>query len=151
MATRWRKLQGVVVEGHQVASGRSEQTPYPKGSIELQLPHFQRCGIDLQGVFLGTINISIKPYVFKFIQAEYTFHHVKWIQDFPSEDFSFSRCIVLFHEYTYNGWIYYPHPETKSRDFQDESILEILAPFIPQVAYGVELTLQVNEEEIRIT
>ena len=50
-----------------------------------------------------------------------------WTDLHPPEHFSFSQCRVTFAAVDYHGWIYYPHPETKRRNFQDASLLEVIA------------------------
>jgi hypothetical protein len=52
-------VSGEVVPGYGVASGRSIASPYPAGTIEMQMPFFQTLGLDLRGCFAGTINLSI--------------------------------------------------------------------------------------------
>lgn len=52
---------------------------------------------------------------------------------------------------TYQGLIYYPHPETKIGHFQDPAIVEVLvSSFIPQIHYGDRVTVEVNPGEILI-
>ena len=50
----------------------------------------------------------------------------------------------------YEGWVYYPHPETKLRHFQNPSLLEVVAVHIPPIKYGDKLDVLVNSEEILI-
>lgn len=38
----WKIVEGVVKEGHQVASGMAKDSPYPRGTIEMQLPFLKR-------------------------------------------------------------------------------------------------------------
>ena len=71
-------ISGVVVQGHQVASGRAEPSPFPAGTIELQAPMFVQLGLDLSGAFMGTINVSVEPFYFRFRKPDYTFTDVKW-------------------------------------------------------------------------
>jgi hypothetical protein len=47
--------------------------------------------------------------------------------------------------------VYYPHPETKLRHFQDPSLLEVIAEPIPQIKYGDEVTIRLNPDEILIS
>lgn len=49
-------LTGIVKSGHQVASGRAENSPYERGTLEMQLPCFRDLGLDLSTFYLGTIN-----------------------------------------------------------------------------------------------
>ena len=51
---------------------------------------------------------------------------------------------------TYDGLVYYPHPDTKIGHFHDRSTLEILAPFISGIRYGVEVKLDINPDEITV-
>jgi hypothetical protein len=147
--TDWIVLRGRVVQGYRVASGPS--VDYPYGALSRQRPLFAAHGLDLTGCFNGTLNIDILPRTFAMIKPEYTFHRVEWTDLHPPEHFSFSRCKVVFREVEYEGWVYYPHPETKLRNFQDPSLLEVIAVPIPEIQYGDEVDVLVNAEEIKIT
>ena len=148
MDKRWAVVSGVVKQGHQVASGIAKDTPYPQSSIKIQKPFFLNLGLDLSSVFNATLNVSIHPRKFIVKNPEFTFRNVKWIENYPTEDFSFSRCQVKFADIQYPGFIYYPHPETKIAHFQNPSILEILAPFISGIQYGSCLEIMINPKEI---
>ena len=148
---KWQPVEGIIERGHQVASGMAKDNPYPKGTIEMQTPFFQKLGLDLSAFFPGTLNISISPKTFTLQQPKYTFKNVQWHQEYPPEDFSFSPCRIIFQEITYEGLIYYPHPETKIGHFQDPAIVEVLvSSFIPQIHYGDRVTVEVNPGEILI-
>ena len=129
MAREWVRLKGNLRQGYGVASGQSLQYPY--GSLERQVPIFRARGLDLTGCFLGTLNIDIRPLVFELVEPEYTFRDVRWTDLHPPEHFSFSRCRVAHESTECEGWIYYPHPETKQRHFHDPSLMEVIAPFVP--------------------
>lgn len=141
-------LSGVVVEGYRVASGPSKDYPY--GSLEKQIPLFKERGLNLERFYPGTLNISIAPATFELTAPEYTFRQVAWTNLHPPEDFSFSRCTLKFKGSEYAGFIYYPHPETKKRHFESDSILEVISMYIPDIKYGDKLEVQLNPEEIRI-
>ncbi|WP_013325005.1 hypothetical protein [Gloeothece verrucosa] len=147
---QWITLEGVVKEGHKVASGMAKDSPYPQGTIEMQLPFFKALGLDLTDFFPGTLNVSIYPHYFTLKNPQYTFKQVKWNPDYPSEDFSFCECRVYFENLHYHALIYYPHPETKIGHFQDRYTVEILAPLIPKIEYGDQIILQVNLLEIAL-
>jgi len=51
----------------------------------------------------------------------------------------------------YEGWVYYPHPETKLRNFQDPSLLEVIAYPIPEIKYGDEIKVHVNPDRIVVS
>ena len=149
---QWQTVQGIIARGHQVASGIAKDSPYPQGTIEMQTPSFQKLGLDLSAFFPGTLNVSISPKTFTVQQPEYTFKNVQWHQEYPSEDFSFSPCKVIFRDITYDGLVYYPHPETKIGHFQDPAVIEVLvSSFIPQIDYGDLIILEVNPRAIVIS
>ena len=50
----------------------------------------------------------------------------------------------------YDGWVYYPHPETKRRNFQNPSLIEVIAMEISGIQYGDALDVMVNPEEIEV-
>ena len=84
------------------------------------------------------------------LKPEFTFRGVEWTDLHPPEDFSFSRCRVIFKDVEYDGWVYYPHPETKLRNFQNPSLLEVIARAISGIRYGDELGVWVNGEEVAV-
>jgi CTP-dependent riboflavin kinase len=150
MNIEWIKVKGILIKGHQVASGIAKNSPYSQGTIAMQTSFFKKRGIDLTHLFPGTLNVSLAPRLFKVEKPKYTFRKVKWNPEYPAEDFSFSGCEIIIRENIYSGWIYYPHPETKIGHFQDESIIEIIAPKIDNLNYGDRLDLKVNQQEISI-
>lgn len=141
-------IKGIIIEGHRVASAPSGDYPY--GTLEKQKPYFKTLGLSLEDMYDGTLNVSIHPNTFKMRKPEYTFEHVEWTDLHPPETFSFSRCTVIFRGKRHAGWVYYPHPETKERHFQQPSMIEILAAFIPGIQYGAEIEIELNREEIQI-
>jgi CTP-dependent riboflavin kinase len=141
-------VSGVVVPGYRVASGTTDNSPYPKGTIELQAPLFKVLGLDLTPYFPGTLNISISPHTFVMRSPSYTFRDVHWMEGYPAEDFSFSPCKVLFDGSAYESLIYYPHPETKIGHFQNDSLIEVIAPLIAGLKYGDRVAITVNPAEV---
>ncbi|HRK88221.1 MAG TPA: hypothetical protein PK152_03720, partial [Anaerolineales bacterium] len=143
-----RTLPGILVRGHQVASRPSADYPY--STLEKQKPYFKRLGLDLGKYFNGTLNISISPLTYEMSAPEFTFPLVEWTDLHPPETFSFSRCKVRFRERVYEGWVYYPHPETKRNHFQDASLIEVIADEIEGIRYGDALEIVVNLREITV-
>jgi len=84
------------------------------------------------------------------VKPQFTFPHVEWTDLHPPEHFSFSHCKVIYNGVEYDGWVYYPHPETKLRNFQNPSLLEVIAKEIPDIQYGDALDVMVNTEEIEV-
>jgi len=147
----WVHVRGVVAPGYQVASGQSVDSPYPEGTIRMQQPFFAELGLDLSEMHPGTLNISIAPRWFTMHRPRYTFRHVEWTHLHPPEHFSFSPCRLVVEEVAYTGWVYYPHPETKARNFSTPNILEVLAPRIAGVCYGMPVRLLLDPSEITIS
>ncbi len=144
----FKRLPGILVRGHQVASRPSKDYPY--SSLEKQKPYFKSFGLDLYEYFNGTLNISIAPLTVEMTAPELTFPLVQWTDLHPPETFSFSRCKVIFREVEYSGWVYYPHPETKKNHFQNASLVEVITYEIPGIQYGDVLDVEVNSSEITV-
>jgi len=146
--TQWTLLHGYLAKGYRVASGPSADYPY--GALDRQRPIFAARGLDLSSYFNGSLNVDIHPRTFKMVKPQFTFHHVEWTDLHPPEHFSFSRCKVIYNDVEYDGWVYYPHPETKLRNFQNPSLIEVIAKEIPGIQYGDELDVMVDTEEIEV-
>jgi hypothetical protein len=116
----------------------------------MQRPYFADRGFDLSAYYPATLNVSIRPATFRLQAPELTFRQIAWTDLHPPEDFSFSRCRLEFGGRWYDGWIYYPHPETKVRHFQDPSLVEIIAPFIPGIAYDSPVQLALKSAEVKL-
>lgn len=115
----------------------------------MQLPSFAALGLDLSVYHLATLNLSIAPAHYKVGKPRLTFRNVKWHPTEPAEDFSFFDCrILLPGREPVSALIYHPHPETKPEHFQPDDLLEVLAPFIEGVSYGMQLVLEVPEEQM---
>ncbi len=145
-----QSIQGIVIRGHGVASGSAANSPYPHGTISMQLPFFKDAGIPVHDFWLGTINVSIKPKYFRMKKPLYQLKGVLWTEAHPAETFSFSRCKIDYENTSYSGLIYYPDPSTKKQHFQDPSTIEILAPFIVGIHYGSLVTVELDPEEIEL-
>ncbi len=150
MVDNWITIPGVVERGYMVASGKAVDSPYPGGTIAMQIPFFKELGLNLSAFYPATLNISISPYRFTVQSPERTFRRVEWTTRHPPEDFSFSRCRITFNGGTYEAWVYYPHPETKKRNFQSPSTVEVIAPLIPGLKYGDRVDLGLNTDEIHL-
>ena len=140
----------MVVKGHRVASGQNRNSLYPRGTIEAQKPFFRERGLDLSALYAATLNVSIAPRAFKLLKPAYTFTDIEWAPRQPPENFSFSPCSVIFNDRTYDGYVYYPHPDTKPRHHQPAGVLEIIAPRISGLAYGASVVLVLNPDEVSI-
>ncbi len=134
-------LQGLVVQGHGVASGVASNSPYPQGSVSMQLPFFKTLGLDLSDCWPGTVNVSLAPLTWSLVQADYCFERVIWTHLHPAETFSFVRLKLLWRQHNVDAWLYRPHPETKAAHHQANTVVEIIAPRLDGLAYGDNVQL----------
>ena len=149
------RLNGIVTPGYQVASGQAENSPFPAGSIDMQLPYFKQAGWDLHqlipNLYLGTININIAPLEAHVIRPDFVCCHVKWTDHIAPEDFLFVTCQVIHHNKTYDALVYYPSPHTKpamhKHNFQ---CLEILSSKIPNLCYNDPIQLDIKTSSVDI-
>ena len=146
---QWHTIQGTVIKGHRVASGPSDAYPY--GTLGKQKPYFKALGLDLDQYFEGTLNISIAPRTFEMKRSQYTFPLVEWTDLHPPETFSFSACRLHFAGDNHDGWVYFPHPETKTAHFQNPSVVEVISHRITGITYGDPVILHLNRGEIIVT
>ena len=116
----------------------------------MQAPHFAERGLDISGFYHATLNLSIAPKRFLIKQADYRFEQVQWVDGFAAETFSFVHCVVLFEGRQQPGMVYYPHPETKTRDFQNDSLIEVLTQRLDNARYGDKFTLLLPTDKVDI-
>jgi len=107
----------------------------------MQMPIFSKLGLNLYGFYPATINISIFPKKFVLKNPRLTFRGVKWSENHPAEDFSLTKCKLIFKHQIYEGYIYYPHPETKPDHFHDDSTIEVICRYIKNIYYGASVIL----------
>lgn len=143
-------LTGVVSKGHGVASGSAPSSPYPQGTLSMQLPIFRSRGVNLSHFHRGTLNVNIQPLRFRLVNPDVTLRQVVWTDRIPPEDFSFCACLLHVHDSAYRAVVYYPHPETKVEHFQSESMIEIIAPFVPGLSAGTSVSLSVCGTQVLI-
>ena len=140
-------VEGLIVAGSGAASGRTDDAPYPGGSLALQAPHFAAAGIDLTGYHLGTLNVDISPHVFVPIEPPVTIKDVRWTDAIPAETFSFFRCRIEVGSTAESGLVYRPHPETKVEHFHDPALVEVIARWIADADVGMRVRLQLRSSE----
>lgn len=117
----------------------------------MQLPYFLALGLDLRPFHPGTLNVNITPCRYRVIKARHTFDKVKWHPTEPAEDFSFFDVRAIRPGASaVEGFIYYPHPETKPEHFQQQGVLELLLPFVEGLRYGDEVRLEIPASQMAI-
>jgi hypothetical protein len=150
VAVDWLRVPGTVARGHGVASGQGAGTPYPRGSLAMQKPFFARLGLNLDGLYEGTLNLSIAPRRWRLVRPAHTFERLEWTHLHPPETFSFSRCRIQFTGRLHEGWVYYPSPQTKAAHFHNDTIVEVLMPWIDGLAPGGQLMLDLSAQECEL-
>ena len=142
-------VYGLICKGHGVASGLTDNHRYPRGTLYEQLPYFEEWGLDLSSYFLGTINLDIAPYEFVIGNPKYFFEAIPWSTYIPPENFYFFDVILNFEDKEYRGLIYMPDPHTKVDHIQENSILELIMPKIPGLAYGMKVCIEVEDKQLQ--
>ena len=149
MNAEW--LTGRLSAGHGVASGTSNESPYPDGTIRMQFPVFKALGLDLSGCYFGTLNIDFAPLEISLSIPDHLFEKAEWTDLHPPETFSFWQVEIKATEVeVLSGWIYYPHPETKERHWQSPTTLELLAPRLSGVEPGCTISLRDEQRRIKL-
>ena len=143
------KVSGLIRKGHGVASGLSDNQRYPKGTLHEQLPYFKERGLDLSSFFLGTINLDIAPYEFAIGSPKYFFNAIPWSAYIPPENFYFFDVMLFVGDREYKGLIYMPDPTTKVDHIQERSILELILPKISGLTYGMKVSIEVKDEQLK--
>ena len=128
-------INGIVVPGHGVASGRAEDCPYPGGSIALQQPFFKAAGLDLLPYFSGTLNVDLAPVIPNPERIVFD-GRLRWVESLE-ERFVISSIDLEVDGRRYAGLWYYPHPETKVCHFQRNTVVELLLPWINGLKAGM--------------
>ncbi|MES2597527.1 MAG: hypothetical protein V4662_19420 [Verrucomicrobiota bacterium] len=142
-------IPATTVQGHRVASGQNGNPLFPGGTLKMQMPSFKELGLDLSGFHLGTLNVSISPMSYQVVKARHTFREVKWHPTEPAEDFSFFDVVVHRDgETPVEGFVYFPHPDTKPTHFQKTDVLELLLPWTEGLGYGTRIEIEVPEEQM---
>ena len=94
MQATWLKAQ--LIQGHGVASGRSENSPYPAGTIAMQRPLFHDLGLDLSDCYAGTLNLSFAPLEVQLRDPDHTFAQLCWTDRHLLISFQDFSCLTLF-------------------------------------------------------
>jgi hypothetical protein len=134
-------IPGIITPGQGVASGKNEIDGGIRGTIRAQKRFFRQAGIDTDSLYDGTINVDISPLEYQPIKSSLTLRNVQWHPTWAPETFSLFACRLEFRGWTYDGFLYYPHPETKPVRFPGHHIAEIWTKYVDGVAYGHQVRL----------
>jgi hypothetical protein len=141
-------LPGRIVAGHGVAGGTSSGSPYPKGTISLQMPFFTALGLDLSGFHPATINVSTSPFAVMIVKPAFHFGDVGWTDVHGPESFDFVHVGLLLEHRRVAAWGYRPTKETKAGHPQPPEVLEVIAPFLPGLYLLDSLSLELDPHEV---
>jgi len=143
-------VSGMVIEGEKFTSGIAANNPYPCGTLTMQAPYFKQRGLNLKENFQATINVNIKPGTFVMNNPEFIFPDVKWCPEHDAETFSFSRCRIIHEELAIDAFVFYHKKRNKKEQSIEDSVFEIIAPYIPGIHYGDQVVIEVNPDEIKV-
>ena len=59
--SEFSEVTAKVVPGYGVASGKSEDGRFPDGTLNLQIPFFNKLGLNLSHFYRGTLNLDLSP------------------------------------------------------------------------------------------
>ena len=144
------RLPGRILRGHGVAGGGSPESPFPAGTIEMQLPYFAAGGLDLSGFHLATLNVSTAPSAVHIHTPVHRFEDVDWTSVHGPETFEFVRVGLELLDRVVDAWGYRPTPETKAAHPQPVEVLEVIAPFVPELARSREVVVLLDPREVRV-
>jgi hypothetical protein len=143
-------VPGKVARGQGVASGRNPVEGGIRGTIPAQKKFFRNAGIDTDHLYDGTINVDISPWEFEPARSTLTLFKVRWHPTWDPETFSLFACKIRVRQAERDGYIYYPHPETKPGIFPGHQIAEVWSPLIAGVMDGDSAELGIFTDLIRI-
>ena len=151
-----KEVSAIVLQGHQVASGRSlADRRFPEGTIRMQMPFFKERGVDLETYFggdfvYGTLNLSVEPFTRTILKPAHYLLGIKWTDVLPAENFYLSEAQIVFKGRTSRAMIYIPDSKTKPDHFQKPSTIEVIAQTIPAIGYGDAVTLVYDPAAIAV-
>ena len=70
-----------VVQGHGIASGKNYDARFPQGTLAMQIPIFEKLGLNFSDFYQGTINLDVSPSAFKLGKPAFCFTKVDWSKD----------------------------------------------------------------------
>jgi hypothetical protein len=138
-------VEGKIVAGHGVASGRASDCPFPGGSIRSQLPFFLAQGVDLSVYYPGTLNVDLAPHIPHPVRPVFD-GMLKWFGDLE-EHFLLSRIVLEANGRQVEGLWYYPDPATKIDHFQPAALVELLLPWGDDLKTGDIVRVGFVDEE----
>jgi len=144
------RLAGRILRGHGVAGGGDPESPFPAGTIEMQLPFFAAGGLDLSGFHLATLNVSTAPAAVHVHSPVHRFEDVDWTRVHGPESFEFVHVGLELPDRVVEAWGYRPTPETKAAHPQPPEVLEVIAPFVPELAGAGEVVIRLDPREVRV-
>lgn len=152
----WVESRGTVARGHRVASGACGDPRFPAGTIAPQLAFFRRLVPDLEGwlggpAHPGTINVCFADRRVTILAPEIVLREVRWTGIFPPETFFLSRAELVRDGTAHPAFLYIPDPATKPDHPTAPGVVELLAGFIPGLAYGHDVLLRHSADAIRLT
>ncbi len=153
-------VTGVIVPGYGIASETATKSQTLVSNVYLdkreivvdktvwrQFPYFIQAGVKgIESMHPGTINVDISPQQFSVLSPNYEVA-CEWIPGIR-ETFRLTSIGVLFNRKRYDGYIYFPC--ISEQHVARNHMVEVITELIPDVMYGKEITLYLNDESIRV-
>lgn len=143
-------VEGTVIPGHGVASGKSNDPRYMGGTIRMQVPYFKDRGLDLADYHMGTINVDISPFSFDIKQPKHYLEKIAWSEHIGPESFYFFDVRLTFLNANYEGLVYMPDPATKEEHHQKPTVLELLLPKVDGLEYDARVFMSLRDDQLEL-
>jgi hypothetical protein len=144
------RLPATVVRGHGVAGGSSPDSPHPAGTIALQAPFFAARGLDLSDCHPATLNLSTGPASVHIRAPAHRFEDIHWTDVHGPETFEFVHVVLELEGREVEGWGYRPTAATKAAHPQPPEVLEVIAPYLPELETSDALVLRLDPDEVSV-
>jgi hypothetical protein len=143
-----QRVEGVIVEGHRIASGLNDLSPEEvvNATIRKQRPYFERVIPGFSDIYDGSVNVDISPRTFDILKPDYEIT-CEWAEGFR-ETFWFVGVSLAHNGRSHESWIYYPCPGPLKKHPNNK--FELLAPWIDEMSYGDGVSILYSSEKVLI-
>ena len=97
-------------------------------------------GFPIDHLHFGTLNISIAPKEYETVQSIRTFRNISWHPKTSPEIFP-TIVEFEFRREAFKKSLYTARTPDKPEHFQESTVLEVIAPWIENISYGVTMEL----------
>ena len=146
---------GVVTQGHRVASGACGDPRFPQGTIALQLPLLRARIADFDSYLggpahAGTVNVRFAGHTVELLAPEIVVRELPWTPVFGPETFFLSYAEAEVGGRRYPVFLYIPDPAAKPDHPAAPDVVELLGPTMPGLSYGSPVRLHHSPAAFRL-